>query len=130
VPTDTDFYEKGYYSALAFLTGNLFSFMGMDRFRRKPLIFVSLLLSSVVTGYVYATRTEDALVLLFGFLNAVFMVAWTALHCVNTEACPTSSRRFAFGLLAASSRLASASGQLEQMNGATISALTRSSMTN
>lgn len=116
-----DFYEKGYYSALASLPGNVFSFWGMDRFGRKPLMFVSLLLSSVVAGCMYATRSGDALVLLFCLLNAVSVVAWNALDCVSTEAYPTSIRGFAFGLLAASGRLASASGQLVHIDGATSS---------
>jgi MFS family permease len=114
-----DFYEKGYYSALASLPGNLFSFWGMDRFGRKPLMFTSLLLSSVVAGCMYATRSGDALVLLFCLLNAVSVVAWNALDCVSTEAYPTSIRGFAFGLLAAAGRLASASGQLMHIDGAT-----------
>jgi MFS family permease len=114
-----DFYEKGYYSALASLPGNLFSFWGMDRFGRKPLMFVSLLLSSVVAGCMYATTSGDALVVLFCMLNAVSVVAWNALDCISTEAYPTSIRGFAFGLLAACGRLASASGQLVHIDGAT-----------
>jgi VNT family MFS transporter (synaptic vesicle glycoprotein 2) len=94
----------------------------MDRFGRKPLMFTSLLLSSIVAGCMFATSSGDALVFLFCLLNAVSVVAWNALDCVSTEAYPTSIRGFAFGLLAASGRLASASGQLVHIDGATSSA--------
>ena len=85
-------------------------------------MFTSLLLSSIVAGCMFATSSGDALVFLFCLLNAVSVVAWNALDCVSTEAYPTSIRGFAFGLLAASGRLASASGQLVHIDGATSSA--------
>ena len=83
----------------------------MDRVGVKPVLFYSMILACVSAAFFPFARTEATVLLAACSLNAVSTCSWNSLDCLSTEAFPTQLRTTALGVLSASGRLGSITGQ-------------------
>lgn len=98
--------------AAANLPGNLVSIFFVEKFGRKKLLTLGMILSAVsAIGFGWGSQNSLIVVLCAALFNAFSTTGWNSLDCMSVEGFPTSVRTSAMGLLAASGRLGSISAQ-------------------
>ena len=93
------------------LPGNIVSSLLVDRVGRKAVLSWSLVLACCAAAAFPFARSEWSVLLCACLLNAASTCTWNALDVLSTEAFPTSLRATAMGVLAATGRVGSMSGQ-------------------
>jgi MFS family permease len=93
------------------LPGNIISSLLVDRIGRKAVLSWSLVLACCAAAAFPFAHSEWSVLLCACLLNAASTCTWNALDVLSTEAFPTSLRATAMGVLAATGRVGSMSGQ-------------------
>lgn len=107
-----DPYGPSMLFAFANLPGNVFAILTIDKFGRKNLLLLSLIIGgffALVFVLVAEFNSNNllGLVAIACFYNAFSCAAWNALDCLSSECFPTRIRSTAFGFLSASGRFGS-----------------------
>uniref|UniRef100_A0A3Q2Z4Q4 Synaptic vesicle glycoprotein 2 n=1 Tax=Hippocampus comes TaxID=109280 RepID=A0A3Q2Z4Q4_HIPCM len=96
-PVKTVVYEESFLIAAANLPGNIFTILVVDNIGAKPLLSVSLLVSSLSVFLIYVVQSKSQSLLLSCLFSGVSVIAWNALDVVGTELYPTQLRYFEGG---------------------------------
>ncbi|XP_051917436.1 synaptic vesicle glycoprotein 2C isoform X2 [Hippocampus zosterae] len=111
-PVKTVVYEESFLIAAANLPGNIFTILVVDNIGAKPLLSVSLLVSSLSVFLIYVVQSKSQSLLLSCLFSGVSVIAWNALDVVGTELFPTQLRSSALGVFTGAGRVGAIMGNV------------------
>ncbi|XP_019729478.1 synaptic vesicle glycoprotein 2B [Hippocampus comes] len=111
-PVKTVVYEESFLIAAANLPGNIFTILVVDNIGAKPLLSVSLLVSSLSVFLIYVVQSKSQSLLLSCLFSGVSVIAWNALDVVGTELYPTQLRSSALGFFTGAGRVGAIMGNV------------------
>ncbi|KAK5927619.1 hypothetical protein CgunFtcFv8_012756 [Champsocephalus gunnari] len=111
-PVKTAVYMEGFIVAASNLPGNIFTILIMDTTGGKPLLAVSLMVSSVSVFFIYLVQTKAQSLLLSCIFSGVSVIAWNSLDVLGTELYPTQIRSSALGFFTGVGRVAAIMGNI------------------